>query len=85
MAKKMLYAGDFSQALVAISQITAAIFSELNFLFYFYSRFVFPQCAATAAGHQIEADMLPGNVNHHGHMIGKTFCDITTNLPSMFA
>lgn len=38
---------------------------------------MFPQSAATAAGHQIEADMLPGNVNHHGCVIGKTFCDIS--------
>lgn len=75
--KKKLYAGDFSQALVAISRMTAALFSELSFLFYFEYRFMFPQCAATAADHQIEADMLPGNVNHHGHVIGKTFWDIS--------
>lgn len=68
--KKKLYAGDFSQALVVISQMTAALFSELSFLLYFYYRFIFPLCAATAAGHQIEADMLPGNVNHHGRVIG---------------
>lgn len=74
LARKILYAGDFSQALVVISQMTAALFSELSFLFYLYYRFMFLQ---RAAGHQIEADTLPDNVNHHGGVIGKTFCDIS--------
>lgn len=59
----MLHKGDFSQARVVISQITAAIFPELVFLFYFYYRCMFPQCVATAAGHQVELNRLLVNVN----------------------
>lgn len=72
----MLYAGDFSQALVVRWQQPSFLSSVFSFTF-ITDYIQFPQCAATAAGYQIEADMLPGNVNHHGLMIGKTFCDIS--------